>query len=299
MDQSAAELHASVGYDWSELAIGTNSMGTALAERGPVQIVGAEHYTGGFRAGACSAVPVRHPRTGAMLGAISLSGPPQTAGPHALALVLAASRLVENALASTYPGAEGPDSQLRLLSGPRAVLQTARGPVVLSLRRSEILALLAYRRDGWTAEQLAIELLGDYGKPVNMRVELSRLRQQVGDAIETGPYRLAPRMSVDLETFEALLAAGSLHAALDLYNGPLLPGSDVPLINELRSRLDGQLRTRIIESRDPSIVERWLRTISGHDDAAAIMHMLALSSDEVTVARYRPRLERLERLGLV
>ena len=29
------------------------------------------------------------------------------------------------------------------------------------------------------------------------------------------------------------------------------------------------------------------------------MHMLALSSDEVTVARYRPRLERLERLGLV
>jgi hypothetical protein len=42
-------------------------------------------------------------------------------------------------------------------------------------------------------------------------------------------YRLADGIRVDFRELEALLAADRIHAALDLYRGPLLPGSDVPL----------------------------------------------------------------------
>lgn len=86
------------GTQWSESAIGTNAMGTALAVDAPVQIHSAEHLVRTYHAWTCVAAPVHDPETGASLGAVDISGPLQTVHPALLQLVSATARLAENEL---------------------------------------------------------------------------------------------------------------------------------------------------------------------------------------------------------
>ncbi|MEV5541231.1 GAF domain-containing protein [Saccharopolyspora shandongensis] len=86
------------GTRWAESAIGTNAMGTTLATGAPVQIHSAEHLVRTYHSWTCAACPVRDPDTGALLGAVDLSGPLHTMHPALLALVVAGARLVEGEL---------------------------------------------------------------------------------------------------------------------------------------------------------------------------------------------------------
>ncbi|MEV0084828.1 GAF domain-containing protein [Saccharopolyspora sp. NPDC050642] len=86
------------GTRWAESAIGTNAMGTTLATGAPVQIHSAEHLVRTYHSWTCAACPVRDPETGALLGAVDLSGPLHTMHPALLALVTAGARLVEGEL---------------------------------------------------------------------------------------------------------------------------------------------------------------------------------------------------------
>ncbi|MDT7675405.1 MAG: hypothetical protein QOD82_3307, partial [Pseudonocardiales bacterium] len=75
------------GTRWSESAIGTNAMGTTLAVDTPVQIHSAEHLVRTYHAWTCVAAPVHDPDTGAILGAIDISGPLYTVHPALVQLV--------------------------------------------------------------------------------------------------------------------------------------------------------------------------------------------------------------------
>jgi hypothetical protein len=83
------------GARWSEGAIGTNAMGTALAVDAPVQIHSAEHLVRIYHGWTCVAAPVHDPETGAILGAVDVSGPLHTVHPALLQLVSATARLAE------------------------------------------------------------------------------------------------------------------------------------------------------------------------------------------------------------
>ena len=63
-----------------------------------VQVFSAEHYNRLLHGWACAAAPVHDPVTGAILGAIDLSGSFRTAHPHTLALVTAVARAAEQQL---------------------------------------------------------------------------------------------------------------------------------------------------------------------------------------------------------
>ncbi|MPY98559.1 MAG: GAF domain-containing protein [Actinophytocola sp.] len=86
------------GVRWSEDVIGTNAMGTVLATGEPVQVYSAEHLVRMYHTWTCAAAPVRHPETGALLGAIDVSGPLRTVHPAMLALVSASASLAEGQL---------------------------------------------------------------------------------------------------------------------------------------------------------------------------------------------------------
>ncbi|WP_116048569.1 helix-turn-helix domain-containing protein [Amycolatopsis palatopharyngis] len=86
------------GTSWAEEAIGTNAMGTALATGGPVQIYSAEHLVRTYHTWTCAAAPLHDPETGALLGAIDVSGPLRTVHPAMLALVTASAGLAEGQL---------------------------------------------------------------------------------------------------------------------------------------------------------------------------------------------------------
>jgi hypothetical protein len=123
------------GTRWSETAIGTNAMGTALAVDAPVQIHSAEHLVRTYHAWTCVAAPVHDPETGSILGAVDISGPLRTVHPALLQLVSATARLAEHELRARLAIA---DERLRMrllphladLGGDAGALVTPGGRVL-------------------------------------------------------------------------------------------------------------------------------------------------------------------------
>lgn len=96
--RAADQVGLTPGRRWSEDAIGTNAMGTTLAVDAPVQIHSAEHLVRTCHTWTCAAAPVHDPDTGAILGAIDISGPLHTVHPAMVQLVSATAQLAENQL---------------------------------------------------------------------------------------------------------------------------------------------------------------------------------------------------------
>lgn len=96
---AAENVHLLSGANWSELACGTNAIGTALEVGQPVQIHSAEHYCAGIKRWSCSATVIRDPCDGAILGVVDVSGLSASYSRHTLALVVATAGRIENRLA--------------------------------------------------------------------------------------------------------------------------------------------------------------------------------------------------------
>ena len=90
----ALQLLARPGVDASERRIGTNSMGTALRERAPVAVTGAEHYCQSNANFVCMAAPLFLP-DGTTAGTIDVTGDYDDSAPPLAAPVLAAARAIE------------------------------------------------------------------------------------------------------------------------------------------------------------------------------------------------------------
>jgi hypothetical protein len=292
MLDDASGVHLMRGARWSETAAGTNAMGTALALDHSLQVFSAEHFAAPVHGWTCSAAPLHDPVTGDLLGVLDLSGPLQTAHPHSLALVNAAARMVEASLAWGAARRRVADAEaapptafalasraarvaLRALGRDRAELELPGGTVALSRRHSELMALLALRPEGMTAEEVAIATHGDFGKPVTARAELSRLRRIVGPHLLAEPYRLAAPPRADFLIAGELAGDGALSAALDAYPGPLLPRSELPLIVEAREALDHRVRSAVLRADDPQLLHRWIHSAAGRDDLAACRRLVA------------------------
>jgi hypothetical protein len=317
--RASERIRFTPGHGWSEPAAGTNAVGTALAAGHPVQVFSAEHYRAEVHGWQCSGAPVRDPETGAIVGAIDVTGTYDTAHPHNLVLVGLAARLAQERLrsemlardgrilrlfadhvaqhrgpaaalspagrvlattggwvlattagenpagvcddgparidvpagacdvalhdgtaAALHPLGEGtlvlpgpPGSarprprtagRLELRGRERATFTTATATHRLTVRHSELAALLALHPEGLDARALSGLLYGASGHEVAVRAELHRLREILGPALATRPYRLVG--------IECDLDGGDTAAEL-------LPGSDVAAIVAARERLGG------------------------------------------------------------
>lgn len=122
------------GAEWTEQRVGTNAIGTAIAEAGPVQLFSAEHFEQQQHPWYCTAAPMHDPRTGALIGIVDVSGPALTLHPAILALVETAVRFQESQLWTHH--------QLGL-----AQLRTAAGPLLAAVDGP----LMLVDDDGWVA----------------------------------------------------------------------------------------------------------------------------------------------------
>jgi transcriptional regulator of acetoin/glycerol metabolism len=189
----AAGMHFVEGARWGEDVAGTNAPGTALALDHAVQIYGSEHFRRPVQPWSCSAAPVHDPFTGALLGAIDVTGGDHVASPHVMTLVRATVAAVEGELrwlhreqARRMPAAAPARAvpRLEVLGRERARLTLPSGRVDLSLRHSELLLLLAEAAvggEGRTAARLAAECHAADAAAVTVRAELTRLRRVIGD----------------------------------------------------------------------------------------------------------------------
>lgn len=114
------------GAVWTEERVGTNAIGTALAEAAPVQLFSAEHFELSQHPWYCTAAPIHDPRTGELLGVVDVSGPALTLHPAIGALVETAVRLSEAQLWRRHE-----ERLERLRRSAQHVLATVRGPVLV------------------------------------------------------------------------------------------------------------------------------------------------------------------------
>ncbi|MEV6981137.1 GAF domain-containing protein [Sphaerisporangium sp. NPDC051017] len=148
---------------------------------------------------------------------------------------------------------------------PVAVLDGRELP--LTLRRAELLALLALRPAGLTAEQLALQLYGDDGNPTTVRAEIHRLRAQLGEASMTAkPYRLRAEVEADFLTVRDALRSGDIRAAVAAAHAPLLARSEAPAIRAERDQLVTALRSAVLDTRDHEALWTFGQSEPGSED---------------------------------
>jgi hypothetical protein len=265
------------GADWSEAHAGTNAPGTALALDQPVQIFAAEHLSRQVTPWSCSAAPIHDLGTGAVLGALDLTGGDEVAAPHTLSLVRATVAAVEGELrlqrlmsAETYRQprpvrAARPDgARLQVLGRDVGLLERPGAMTRLSLRHSELLMLLVGHPQGMSGEQLGAALHEHDLAPVTLRAEVSRLRIVLGpSALLSRPYRLAERagtLASDWADVRYLVTQGRVGLAVDRYRGPLLPVSQAPGIEQMRRELHESLRAALLHAGEPDALPRFADT---------------------------------------
>jgi hypothetical protein len=278
--RNAEAMNFVPGADWSERGAGTNAPGTSLALDREVQILGSEHFSRIVQPWSCTAAPVHDPATGALLGAIDLTGGTEVASPQTLALVRATACAVENHLAllrvtgvPAEPAARKP--HLVVLGGDRPRWVTTDGyghlqATHLTGRHADILVLLSRHPEGLSADHLAVLLDEKDLDVVTVRAEMSRLRKVIGaENLGSRPYRLPAPITSDIgEVFEAL-DAGDVQSALMRYAGPLLTQSVSPAIARLRTQLSTTLRAAVLAESTHGRVDllrRWLDLPEGRDD---------------------------------
>ncbi|CAL9569049.1 GAF domain-containing protein [Streptomyces sp. enrichment culture] len=106
----------------------------------------------------------------------------------------------------TDAGAGGAAARLVLdVSRPREWTVRVSGPVgrwerELTPRHAELLYVLAVRREGRTAAELAADVFGDRTRTVTVRAEMSRMRRTLGGVLAHRPYRFRDEVEVELLT---------------------------------------------------------------------------------------------------
>lgn len=93
----AFSLRMIPGAYMDEASIGTNAMGTSLAEGMPVQVSGEEHFIKAYHRWTCSGAPIRD-ISGKIIGALDLTGYSENVHPHTLGMVVAAANAIERML---------------------------------------------------------------------------------------------------------------------------------------------------------------------------------------------------------
>jgi len=289
----AEDMHFVVGADWSEARVGTSAPGTALTLDHGIQIQRAEHFSQLAHSFSCTAVPIHDPVTGAVIGVIDITGGDGAVAPQTLPLVEAAVAALEGELrihslsaprpAPTRPSGFTASNPLLAvlgtehgalrggaqagLPGPFGAPVPGTGAAVdLSPRHAEILLLLAWNRQGLSAERLAACLNEDQAHAVeNLRAEMVRLRRVLAQShpalrIGSRPYRLETGLDTDAGRLLGLLGRGAHRMALAAYRGPVLPGSVAPGIVEIRDDVSTRLRQTLLSDAAVDVLLDYART---------------------------------------
>jgi len=125
-----------------------------------------------------------------------------------------------------------------------------------------LITVLANAREGISLETLAIRLYGDRAVSGTTKAAVSRLRSQI--PLTSRPYKIGVPFRADFLDLLEHLRRGRVRQALNLYRGPLLPGSEAPAIVELREQIDESLRQAVLGSADAeAMLELANRTDAG------------------------------------
>lgn len=203
-----------------------------------------------------------------------------------------------------------PYAGLKLLSGPERVFYSvwqdlaginlplrinvlSRSQVTLNAqqlelppRLLEILTLLALHPGGLTLEALHTALYEDVQTSLDgLKVSVTKLRKFV--SIGSQPYHITMPFYLDAQACEQYLNEGKIRSALELYRGPLLPGSEAPGIVEARNWLEERLRQAALCSGDAEVLYALGEILPDPEVWEAALMSLAKGDPRVPLVRAR------------
>nr|WP_237314116.1 SpoIIE family protein phosphatase [Streptomyces sp. AMCC400023] len=117
------EVNFAPGFCASEAAAGTNGVGTALAERQPVLVLGREHFADCLSPFACAGAPIRNPLSGRVEAVLDLTCLRDDGDPTMLRLVREAAHDIEAALLE-----QATERERALLAAYRRAARATAGP---------------------------------------------------------------------------------------------------------------------------------------------------------------------------
>ncbi|TFD47389.1 transcriptional regulator [Cryobacterium sp. TMT1-2-1] len=283
--QKAESMLFVEGADWSERRVGTSAPGTALALNHGIQIQRAEHFNQLAHPWSCTAVPIHDPDSGALLGVIDITGGDDAVAPQTLPLVEAAVAAVEAELRiqrlglppergatarfqvalTPPPPRKAAPAGLQVLGRDHGQLEVGGANLEVSPRHAEMLTLLAWHREGLSAERLALLLSDQAGGVDTLRAEMVRLRKALDPlgrafTISSRPYRLDASIELDAQRVLAFLERGAHRVALGAYRGPVLPGSTAPGVAAIRAEVSARLREAMLSDASAELLLEYART---------------------------------------
>ncbi|MGN4716812.1 sigma-54-dependent Fis family transcriptional regulator [Bacillus cereus group sp. MYBK226-2] len=92
--QRAKQINFIEGVKWTEAAVGTNAIGTALEIEEAIMISGTEHYSVASHSWSCAAAPI-HNDDGKLIGVLDFSCPIEFSHPYMLGMVTSIAHAIE------------------------------------------------------------------------------------------------------------------------------------------------------------------------------------------------------------
>lgn len=106
-DRNFRRRLANVGIEpgtyMSESYLGTNGIGTAIADQRPLLIVGPEHFREPWRDLMCNGAPIRDPQDGKIIGILDATADYRLARPELMAVMLEYAYAIEERLGERQP----------------------------------------------------------------------------------------------------------------------------------------------------------------------------------------------------
>ncbi|MDS0926737.1 sigma-54-dependent Fis family transcriptional regulator [Rhodobacter capsulatus] len=257
------ENHLHLGGHWTEDAIGTNAIGTAIALARPVELRDAEHFCEEIHRWNCAATPITDQSTGLLLGVMDISWPSDLTQASAMALSAALALQVESEL-------------IRLLAREREFLMEQLH--LRRLRRGNE-PMLIMDRSG--ADVFATE---NFVRFCDDDKALRRLRERIPNLIDQAPDTISEALAgclpgTDMEVIET--GSDAIGVLISLRRNRLHAGESCPDLvrigaaGAVSATLSAQAK-RLAQTAIPLLVEG--ETGTGKTHLARAIHRASLQS---------------------
>ena len=191
------------GFSYAEKFVGTNGIGTALEMGGPAHVFGHEHYAEHLEDLACAGVPIHHPISGRLVGAVDFTCWRRDAGALLLTLAKTTAEQIRQSLLE-----DAGSSELGLL---KEYLRTCsrRAGIVFALNNDVV-------------------MLNDFARTVLDPVDQAALLAQASEALTQRAPQLArdrPALGADRPHVQPI---GGHRRAARRHRGPRQAGTGRP-----------------------------------------------------------------------
>ncbi len=175
--QRAKQINFIEGVKWTEAAVGTNAIGTALEIEEAIMISGTEHYSVASHSWSCAAAPI-HNDDGKLIGVLDFSCPIEFSHPYMLGMVTSIAHAIERECSIRVH-----QNELHLIHRFLDVIDSDEQVVICNHRDVIVSASKRVRERVCNWSRMKLEDLMHYGLKTKLEVPVYSNNRMIGKCI--------------------------------------------------------------------------------------------------------------------